>query len=382
MTTKVLLETLWRNIPETARECFEDSHLISMLTSIYKHTPSSAIPSVDEIKTTVTSFIKRIRQVQHLRELVYAPQRSEEWLNQRKNLLTASDLASALNKGKFSSRSALLKKKVEARQPPPSTPPLPNTTGSNGGGFKNQAMSWGTMFEPMISRIYSEINQDITLYEFGLVQHPTLSCFGASPDGITELGKMVEIKCPWRREIQSGEVPEHYMLQIQGQLAVCGLDECDYIEVVMEDIPDEETYLRLVDAGETHGHGVIIEIQTSQDQNTGDQRYEYSPAKLTPRKAYRWAKKCVQRWIEKDPNVNIMRIRPWKMKAMNLVPVTFDATLWESIVPQIQQFWKEVEEKTLEIPTSDTKIEAMASPSRQRKTKKFMYRDDPDPMMD
>jgi len=379
MTVKSLLETLWRNIPEVARECFEASHLISILINIYKHTQDTSVsPSIEEITQTVAAFLKRIHQVQHLRSLVYAPQRSEEWLNQRKNLLTASDLASALNKGKFSSRSALLKKKAEARQPPVvSDSPV---TAAVGGGFKNPAMSWGTMFEPMIARIYSEMNQDITLYEFGLVQHPTLSCFGASPDGITELGKMVEIKCPWRREIKIGEVPEHYMLQIQGQLAVCGLDECDYIEVIMEDIPDEETYYRLVDTKETHGHGVIIELQTSQDQITNDQRYEYSPAKLTPRKAYRWAKKTIQQWIDKDPGVNVMRLRPWKMKTMNLVPVTFDAAQWESIVPQIQQFWKEVEEKTLLCPPPKT--EEMTSPSRQRKIKKFSYREDPEPTMD
>ena len=375
MTPRTVVETLWRNIPEAARECFEESHLTAMVSAL-------SLEPAEEIRATCAAFMKRIRQVNHLRGLDYAPQRSEEWLNQRKNLLTASDLASALNKGKFCTRSALLKKKAEARRPAAPVPeeaPPPVTAGLP--AFKSPALAWGTMFEPMIARIYSEMNNDIELYEFGLVQHPTLTCFGASPDGITELGRMLEIKCPWRRVIEPGVVPEQYMLQIQGQLAVCGLDECDYLEVVMEDIPDEETYYRLVDAKETHAHGVIVELQASKEQSSNDQHYEYSPPKLTPKKAYQWAKKNIQKWIAQDPTINIMRIRPWKMKAMNLVPVAFDGTLWDSLVPLIRQFWADVEEKTLDVPVAPTTTTAGADEpkvTRPRKQKKFSYRDDDD----
>lgn len=372
-TVQRLMETLWRAIPKSARECFEASHLTQMVQAAVVHIPGM---NPDSVPGIVDAFFTRLRHVERLRNLTYAPQRSEAWLNQRKNLLTASDLASALNKGKFSSRAALLKKKIEARRPVPVIPDTDANTNANanGGGYKCAAMSWGTMFEPMISRIYSEMNGDIELYEFGLVPHPTLTCFGASPDGITELGKMVEIKCPWRREIKMGDVPEQYMLQIQGQLSVCGLDECDYIEVVMEDLESKEAYLRLVGEHETHAHGVILELQTAEEQLNGSQHYEYSPARLTPTEAYAWATTYIRTRLQTEPYLNIARLRPWKMKAYNLVTVAFDAPLWETLVPQIEKFWKEVEDGTTTTPSSPTS-------SRPRKAKKeYTYRDDEPPI--
>jgi hypothetical protein len=196
---------------------------------------------------------------------------------------------------------------------------------------------------------------------------------------------MVEIKCPWKRVIKQGDVPEQYYLQIQGQLSVCQLDHCDYIEVVMDDIPDEQTYYERVPEDATHAHGVIIEFQTPDDMARDAQSYEYSPAKLTPKQAYAWANAFARSKMT-EPDVQITRIRPWKMNDMNLVPVRFDPILWESLVPQIQHFWNEVEEKTQLLsqqsqstdssPSPSPTSVASPTPSRPRKTAKYTYRDD------
>jgi putative phage-type endonuclease len=370
ITLQGLMETLWRAIPVSARECFDVAHLTQIVRAAAIHIPGLDSDSVPRL---VEAFFARLRQVERLRNLTYAPQRSEAWLNQRKNLLTASDLASALNKGKFSSRSALLKKKIEARLPTLANSETGTGTSGSGSGYKCAAMSWGTMFEPMISRIYSEMHEDIELYEFGLVPHPTLTCFGASPDGITELGKMVEIKCPWRREIKMGEVPEQYMLQIQGQLSVCGLDECDYIEVVMEDLESKEAYFQITNEHETHAHGVILELQTAEEQQIGSCHYEYSPARLTPKEAFAWATSYIKTRVQTEPSLNIARVRPWKMKAYNLVTVGFDAPLWDTLVPQIETFWKDVEDGTV----AATGTEMAVAPSRTRRAKKgYTYREE------
>ena len=47
---------------------------------------------------------------------------------------------------------------------------------------------------------------------------------GASPDGITDDGVMVEIKCPPKRKFTK-TVPPHYKMQVLGQLEVCNLDD-------------------------------------------------------------------------------------------------------------------------------------------------------------
>jgi hypothetical protein len=58
---------------------------------------------------------------------------------------------------------------------------------------------------------------------------------GGSPDGITESGKLLEIKCPLRRKI-TDEVPEHYMPQLQLLMEILNLEECDFIQYKPEEI--------------------------------------------------------------------------------------------------------------------------------------------------
>ena len=48
---------------------------------------------------------------------------------------------------------------------------------------------------------------------------------------------MVEIKCPPRRKFTK-TVPSHYWMQVQGQLEVCGLDECDFFQVKIDELVD------------------------------------------------------------------------------------------------------------------------------------------------
>jgi putative phage-type endonuclease len=154
-------------------------------------------------------------QLQKLLKIPKLEQKTPEWYNARHNLITASDFAQALGKGKFGTQKQLIEKKVQ--------------TNTDTIKVSNQFFEWGNMFEPVACNVYSAIHNNVTVYEFGLIQHPYHTYFGASPDGITEDGIMLEIKCPLKRKI-TGEIPLQYYYQIQGQLDVCELRECDYFE--------------------------------------------------------------------------------------------------------------------------------------------------------
>lgn len=65
------------------------------------------------------------------------------------------------------------------------------------------------------------------VHEFGLLVHQEYKWLGGSPDGITEDGILIEIKCP--KKI-STSVPVYYMPQIQLLLEIIGLEECDFIQ--------------------------------------------------------------------------------------------------------------------------------------------------------
>ena len=67
------------------------------------------------------------------------------------------------------------------------------------------------------------------MHEIGLVPHPVYRWLGGSPDGITESGKLIEIKCPLRRDITS-EVPKHYVPQVQLLMEILDLEVCDFIQ--------------------------------------------------------------------------------------------------------------------------------------------------------
>jgi hypothetical protein len=53
---------------------------------------------------------------------------------------------------------------------------------------------------------------------------------GGTPDGITDRGVAVEVKCPCYRGIHPGYIPLRYWWQVQCQLEATGLSEADYME--------------------------------------------------------------------------------------------------------------------------------------------------------
>jgi len=81
------------------------------------------------------------------------------------------------------------------------------------------------------------------LYEFGCIPHPRVDWLAASPDGITEDGVMVEIKCPYSRT-PKGIPSLTYYTQIQAQLEVCDFEICDFMECEIEMYESRVDYIK------------------------------------------------------------------------------------------------------------------------------------------
>jgi putative phage-type endonuclease len=159
----------------------------------------------------------------------YAEQRSQEWLELRENMITASDIASALGENHYESPDSFVKKKVLRTQ------------------FKgNAATAHGTLLEPLVRDIYDQ-RYGRKSHEIGLVRHREHPWLGASPDGVTEDGLLIEIKCPLTRKIEP-KVPKHYWPQVQLQLEITDLEECDFIQYrpAAEMKPEEFVVVRVV----------------------------------------------------------------------------------------------------------------------------------------
>ena len=266
--------------------------------------------------------IKKYRvELKALLKLPLMKQRSDEWFEARKTRLTASDLYDAVKGGNISIK--LAKKKA-------------NIIIDNINYNSIPALKWGTMFEPMASRCYSQKMNNINIHDFGLLCDADNKHFGASPDGINELGIMIEIKCPYSRKIADGVIPDKYKMQIQGQLAVCKLNECDYIECIFKSIETEEEYL---DIDHTMIHGIIAEFYNSK----GEYVYFYSEPNKKP-------KECVEDIINQKNNADngtglkFSKYTYWKLDEMIIQRVIFNSNAWENIIPKINMFWETVEE--------------------------------------
>jgi putative phage-type endonuclease len=206
----------------------------------------------NRINTNITSIIEPITDNEYenkkniftaLSEIVLPAQRSDAWFKMRSEKITASDCGTVLGQNKHEPVYSFLIKKVF------------------GSTFEtNDACYHGKKFENIVTLMY-EYKYDTIVHEFGLLGHPEHTILGASPDGIcgpykrdgksrSELvGRMLEIKCPIFRKIKytgdiKGEIcPIYYWCQVQQQLECCNLDECDFVQVNIEEI-DREEYLK------------------------------------------------------------------------------------------------------------------------------------------
>ena len=101
------------------------------------------------------------------------------------------------------------------------------------------AFHHGHLYEPLSTMIY-EYMYDTTIGEFGCIKHKNYSFLRASPDGINIketndlFGRLVEVKNPVSRKL-TGTPKKEYWIQMQLQMEVWDLNECDFLETVYKD---------------------------------------------------------------------------------------------------------------------------------------------------
>ena len=153
-------------------------------------------------------------RVAELYQRPFFKQGTDEWLEQRYDYLTASDVDAVLGKSRYSSAEEVraVKLRIGISVPP------------------TEAMKHGTRTEPEARKVYESIT-GTRVIQFGLLAGSDACHFlGASVDGITPTGIVVEIKCPYSRKIVPGRIPPYYVNQVQAQLEVCDLESAHYFE--------------------------------------------------------------------------------------------------------------------------------------------------------
>jgi putative phage-type endonuclease len=296
---------------------------------------------IDSLRDRLFQMESIKEKVENLKRLELPEQRSKEWFEMRSNILTASSLADALGKGHFNTREGLLIDKTSKEEKP---------------FFTNDIIQWGVKYEPTATTFYENINH-LKIIELGLVPHPEFKIFGASPDGICDIdspqyyaGRMLEIKCPPIRKFTE-EVPEHYWMQMQGQLETCDLVECDFLQVKVIEYSSEEEYQNdkflMYDNNEKIGYastgypkGLVLTFLSKNEKGNTVYEYEYAEFYQTFEQLKEWSSTIIEQ--EKYKNKEC-KFNWWKIQRYECTLVGRDRQWWLETMPKIIDFWDDVE---------------------------------------
>ena len=264
-------------------------------------------------------------------------QRSQEWYQFRSNLLTATNIGKVM--GSEASVNSIIVEKC-----------TPLLFEQQVGVFVNvnvdSPMHWGQKYEPVTISVYENIH-DTKIKEFGCLQHfdKELKCIGASPDGInidpscaSKFGRMIEVKNIVNREI-TGIPQTKYWIQMQIQMEVCDLEECDFVETRFKEytIPED-----IYSDTEHDTKGVILYFVSKRAIGTNKPHYIYMPLDVT------LDEESVDEWTRKqqrklyDTYILFQSIT-WYMDEMSTIMVPRNREWFAAATPKILETWKTIE---------------------------------------
>jgi len=294
---------------------------------------------------TPKCIIERVYQIREFKKSIAAldkvpriEQKSPEWHAIRKNLISASDFGNALNRGMMKDKSLqeLYKKKCgyEVEEP---------------NDKAKEIMGRGCMLEDIVVMLY-EHKRKIKIYDYGLIPYEKDRRFGASPDGVSEYGQCIEIKCPYMRKMD-GKIPFYYYCQVQGQMEICGFEETDYIECDFHDYSnsfefdndyDEDTNLYSKDIKDK---GILIGYKKLEDGDSAfDNNYKYSPIGLNRDEIYKWRDSELLK-LKENPNIrqDTIDIRYWKLNNMLIQRLYKDQEFIDAMMKELDFVHNEIQ---------------------------------------
>lgn len=291
-------------------------------------------------------------KINYLKSMPQPVQRTKEWYEFRHNLITASNAYKA-----FESQSKINELIYEKCQPlkqfnDDSTNEEVKMVNTN------TTLHWGQKYEPLSVMIYEHIYKT-KVDDFGCLKHPNYKFIGASPDGINidtssdRFGRMLEIKNIVNREI-NGIPKKEYWIQMQLQMEVCDLDECDFLETKFVEYPDYNSYSIdnntnvSMDTSIIHTQpffkGIIIHFHTKE----GAPFYVYKPIELVLEKNIEeWEETTIEKYQSEHYNYIFMRFIYWKLEKMSCVLVQRNREWFKNNIQTLEKIWETIENERI-----------------------------------
>ncbi len=272
-------------------------------------------------------------QLKVLRDKPQPAQRTKEWYEFRHKLITASNAYKAFESP--ATQNQLIFEKCQ---------PLPIIDE----GVKvvetvnvNSTLHHGQKYEPLSVMIYEDVYKT-NVGDFGCIQHEKFDFLGASPDGINidrnspRYGRMLEIKNIVNREID-GIPKKEYWIQMQLQMEVCDLDECDFLETQFIEYSGYNDYINDKTIASLVLNGIISYFQTKE----GKPYYIYMPLNIKNiEDINKWEEETIENY-EKQGHTWIKNIY-WKLEKMSCVLVLRNRQWFKQNIGTIEELWNTI----------------------------------------
>ena len=339
----------------------------------YKHIAPIRSHQNTFIRTAETNIEKMEAHINYLKSVPQPEQRTNEWYAFRYKYLTASNIWKA-----FISQSTKNQLIYEKCKPLATSEEGSSSSSSQQHGVNTESpMHWGHKYEPVSVDLY-EKKYNTAVSEFGCIPHKSISFLAASPDGINtdkasgRYGRMLEVKNIVNREI-NGNPKMEYWIQMQLQLEVCDLKECDFLETRFTEYENEEEFMN--DAAATpflskdyKQKGIIMYFIKD-----GQPVYEYyTPSTTSTLETY-------QQWEEATmlKNESIMWIKNiyWKLDQLSCVLVMRNKLWFDYAKEELYAIWQIIEKERIEGYEHRAPKKRISSSSASANNKKYNTND-------
>lgn len=312
------------------------------------HSETIIINELDDNKKEAIN--KKIYKLQSIHQPL---QRTNEWYQYRYNLITASNAYKIFDTQ--ASMNQLIYEKCK---------PMVQNDLSYDSDVKiinivntDTTLHWGNKYEPLSVKIY-ELKYNTKIGDFGCIKHNIYSFLGASPDGINidpsneRYGRMLEIKNIVNREI-TGIPKKEYWIQMQLQMEVCDLDECDFLETKFIEYENYDEFkkdslneLNVCSSLDSNIKGIIIHFH----KNDGSPHYLYKPLDSINGdiEINNWIEENISLYESEKYNYMYVKIIYWKLEIINCVLVCRNREWFKSAISEIERVWSIIEKERID----------------------------------
>ena len=301
-------------VTEALKICF--THILPARS--YKNTDVEKLPDVNKTQDKI-KYIESVPQEE---------QRTTGWYEQRHKYLTASSIWKAF--GTSGNRNEIIFSKCN---------PIDVSKYSR---FNLESpLHWGQKYEDL-SIAWYENEYNTRVGEFGCIPHSTIPYIAASPDGINidpsakRYGRMVEVKNIFNREI-NGIPKKEYWVQMQVQLEVCNLKECDFLETRFKEYESEEDFEKDGSFTQTLNGKPKGTFMLFMDKENKP-KYEYPKWNISKLEYNEWELKIMKKNVELTWLKNIY----WRLDQVSVVLVVRNKLWFKSAKPILDDIWSTI----------------------------------------